>query len=175
MKLIDLTGQRFDRLRVIKRGANIGGRPAWLCECDCGNIKTVSANHLLQGKTGSCGCLHNELLSSRSTIHGDAPREHKTRLYKVYNNMISRCHRPGFPAYHNYGGRGITVYDEWRNSYAAFRAWALSSGYDENAPKGVCTIDRINNDEGYYPENCRWVSMKVQSSNTRRCSNAASR
>lgn len=172
MKLIDLTGQRFTRLIVVERTANIGGRPAWLCKCDCGKIKTISSNHLLQGRTNSCGCLHNEQLAQRSTVHGDATRENKTRLYKVYNNMISRCHRPNFPRYADYGGRGITVCDTWRNSYEAFKKWALQSGYDKTAPKGSCTIDRIDNDKGYSPDNCRWVSMKTQSTNRRRCTNA---
>ena len=79
--------------------------------------------------------------------------------------MIQRCTNPKHNRYHRYGGRGISVCDEWRNDFQAFYDWSMSNGYDENAPKGQCTIDRIDNDEGYYPDNCRWVDMKIQRHN----------
>ena len=87
------------------------------------------------------------------------------RIYTIYNAMMSRCYNPNVPHYFRYGGRGISVCDEWRNNYYSFREWAYESGYDENAPRGKCTIDRIDDDGNYCPENCRWVDMKVQNNN----------
>lgn len=89
----------------------------------------------------------------------------KERIYAIYNAMMARCNNPNTPNYFRYGGRGISVCDEWENDYYAFKKWAYESGYDETAPRGMCTLDRIDGDGNYEPSNCRWVNMKVQNNN----------
>ena len=158
----DLTGQRFGRLTVLKRaGSDNQNRATWLCRCDCGIEHIVSSSNLLSGKTQSCGCIHREMLASYNTKHGKG----KCRLYGVWKNMKRRCYSPKVPQYPRYGGRGITVCDEWRNDFSAFYEWAMANGYDENAALMQCTIDRIDNDKGYSPDNCRWVDNKTQCNN----------
>lgn len=160
--LKDLTGQRFGRLVVVGRaGSGKQKRATWECRCDCGKIHVVVSSYLLNGTTKSCGCLRREQVASLNTVHGKA----KTRLHIVWQDMKQRCSNPRKPKYTRYGGRGITVCDEWKNDFQAFYSWAMANGYDENAPYGQCTIDRIDNDKGYYPENCRWVDIKTQNNN----------
>lgn len=179
--LNDLTGKRFGRLKVIMRDGAIGsGRTKWLCECDCGNRKSVVGAYLTQGCTRSCGCLHAEILvkqnksaekiASTAKWNGIYKRKHGgtgSRLYKIWNGMKGRCYNANDPSFKHYGGRGITVCDEWRTDFDAFRAWAMENGYDENAAYGVCTIDRIDMNGAYTPSNCRWVSIAEQNKNKR--------
>ena len=160
--LKDLTGQRFGRLVVIERaGSDKDKRATWKCQCDCGEVRVVYSCNLLHGIMKSCGCYKNEQIALRNTIHG----KRKSRLYEVWKNMKRRCSSPSVHNYHRYGGRGITVCAEWQNNFQAFYDWAMANGYDENAPRGQCTIDRIDNDKGYSPDNCRWVDMKTQNNN----------
>lgn len=160
--LKDLTGQRFGRLVVLERAENNRyGKTRWKCRCDCGNERVIEGNSLRMGTTKSCGCLHIEGLRTFKTTHG----KEKSRLYSVWKGIKSRCVNPNHHAYKRYGGRGITICKEWRHNFQAFYDWAMANGYDENAPKGQCTIDRIDNDKGYSPDNCRWVDMKVQRHN----------
>lgn len=168
----DITSVQFGKLTAIKRvGTDKHRNSLWLCVCECGNKIVVPAYSLRNGHTKSCGCTTiNYLKTVKPAItHGGARvGEAKERLYRVWCGMKERCYNPHNKNYKNYGGRGITVCDEWQASYESFRNWAMSHGYDPNAPLGKCTIDRINNDGNYEPTNCRWVDMKVQRKNQRR-------
>lgn len=160
--LKDLTGQRFGRLVVIRReGSTQRGQAIWQCQCDCGCKTVVEGYALRSGNTKSCGCLHKELLSSRNRKHG----KRHTRLYGVWLGMKERCYNPDHNRYQGYGGRGVTVCDEWFKSFQSFYDWAMANGYDENAPYGQCTIDRIDVDGNYCPKNCRWVDLITQRNN----------
>ena len=163
--VIDLTGQRFNRWTVLKEaGRNKSGGAVWLCRCDCGIERVVDGRSLRSGTSKSCGCYAVE-------VHTGAPSPNKShggwseRLYKVWQGIIQRCYNPNNKQYCYYGAKGITVCDEWRHDYAAFREWALSHGYDSSAKKYECTIDRIDNNRGYAPDNCRWVAQKKQCNN----------
>lgn len=165
---IDHTGERFGRLTVLSRdddyiAPNGKHHVQWRCKCDCGNETTVDVCQLVEGKTKSCGCLKDEVLSSGNKVHGGR----YDRLYHVYANMKNRCYNENADDYKYYGGRGIRICDEWLNDYLSFKKWAYDSGYDDTAVKGECTIDRIDVNGNYEPSNCRWVSMDVQSKNRR--------
>lgn len=160
--LKNMAGQRVGRLLVVERADNDKhGCVMWKCQCDCGRFSIVSRTNLISGRVNSCGCLSEEKTRERSITHG----QRRSRLYGVWANMKSRCYNPKTHNYPRYGGRGITICDEWRNDFQAFYQWAMANGYDERAPYMQCTIDRIDNDRGYSPDNCRWVSAKIQSNN----------
>lgn len=159
----DLKGQRFGRLSVIGEVGRTKDRHIlWYCLCDCGNNVSISSRDLTSGHTKSCGCYQKEKISEVRFIHGDRD----ARLYKVWQTMKRRCENPSCKSYKWYGAKGVVVCKEWHD-YTVFKAWALSSGYDETAKVGDCTIDRINPYGNYEPSNCRWVSMKVQNRNKR--------
>lgn len=158
-KLIDMTGQRFGRLTVIERHGTKGGHAAWLCECTCGNTVIVDGKFLRMGATQSCGCYRKECAAERHTTHGRS----KSRLYNIYHNMLKRCFKSNNHKYKDYGGRGITVCDEWKDSFQAFYDWAMANGYSDEL-----TLDRKNNDSNYEPSNCRWATQKEQANNRRK-------
>lgn len=168
MSHIDLTNQRFGRLVAIEIvGFNKRNRPIWRCKCDCGNYYEVIADSLRSGNTTSCGCYHKELVSKlgKRTIQYNTKRTHgksRTRLHHIWKHMRQRCINPNDKDYGDYGERGITLCDEWFNDFESFYNWAMENGYEENL-----TIDRINVDEGYSPDNCRWVTWKEQQRNKR--------
>lgn len=157
-KALDLTGQRFGRLTALAAvGKDKRGCILWECICDCGNKTSVNGAKLKNGHTKSCGCIVKD--NSSKATH----RMSRTRLYRIWQAMKNRCYNENFWAFCHYGGRGITMCDEWRDSFEAFRDWALANGY-----RGDLSIDRIDNDMGYSPSNCRWASKKTQASNTRK-------
>lgn len=163
IRITSLVGKRYGRLKVISKEENTrskGGKShvMYLCECDCGNRLIVKAENLRSGNTQSCGCLAIDRTKEKSTKHGLT----RDRLYHVWNGMKDRCYNPNSESYHNYGGRGITVCDEWRDNFQAFYDWATENGHKE-----YLTIDRINNDGNYEPSNCRWATNKEQQRNKR--------
>lgn len=164
---MDLTNQRFGKLVAIKKTGEYYITPStgkkqdiYECVCDCGNVTYVAAYCLKYGNTKSCGCLQRERSKQAHTTHNGR----FDRLHNVWANMKNRCNNPNYSEYSNYGGRGIKVCEEW-NDYASFRDWAINNGYDENAPRSEKTLDRIDVDKNYCPENCRFVDMFVQANN----------
>lgn len=148
-----MIGKKFGKLTVLDEcKERKDHKRVYKCLCDCGNVKYVIGTHLNQCRVRSCGCL-------RGTNH------HKcnTRLYRIYCNMKTRCYNKNNERYKDYGGRGITICDEWIHDFQAFYDWSIEHGYKDNL-----TIDRIDNDVGYSPNNCRWVDYKTQGNNTRR-------
>ena len=159
----NLANKRFGRLVVLERG-NIKTRNImWKCLCDCGATKIVSSGNLKGGSVRSCGCLANESTTRFAKVHGKS----QSRLFKVWSGIKTRCLCTTDKHYKDYGGRGITLCEEWAEDFMAFHDWAMANGYDENAPKGECTIDRIDNDKGYSHDNCRFVNLKIQANNKR--------
>lgn len=164
----DITGRKFGRLTVI-RYLPVEERPnktkAWLCKCDCGNEIITSTGKLTSNHTRSCGCLCVDFARNINLKYKHVSK----RLYSVYKGMLSRCYDKKHREYHNYGGRGILVCDEWKSDYDTFAEWALKTGYDEKAKYGQCTLDREDVNKPYSPDNCRWITNQAQQNNRRDC------
>lgn len=171
-KIVDLTGKRFGKLVVLKK-SNIKAKSGsmWDCICDCGNEVTVARCGLTSGHSKSCGCSRKNFLSNNlpTKTHGKSrvgKNKKPERLYRVWLGMRQRCNNPNNNRYRLYGARGIKICKEWDN-YSNFRKWAYENGYDEKAPRGKCTIDRIDVNGPYCPLNCRWVDSYTQNRNKR--------
>ena len=138
------------------------GNVRWICQCDCGNTTRVPSGHLKSGHTKSCGCLVRDLGAIKNRTHGES----KTRLYAVWKSIRQRCNDASCARYADYGGRGIKMCSEW-DDYTKFRDWAYQHGYDDKAPYGELTIDRMDANGNYEPNNCRFISLKEQNKNKR--------
>ena len=148
-------GERFHRLTVVGREALANGRVKWICRCDCGVTVSPHACDVKRGHTKSCGCANQESRIASNTKHG----YNRTPTYVVWSNMWARCTNPKRRDYKNYGGRGIVVCQRWER-FEHFLA-------DMGEKPGSLSLDRINNDEGYSPNNCRWATASEQRRNQR--------
>lgn len=159
MKIVDIAGQRFGHLTVVRRVGSKWGHSLWECKCDCGVVCQRTANQLTQNHSISCGCMTKNSQHLSNFKHGETG----TRLYRIWKAMRTRCSNSNVPYFKYYGGKGVSVCEEWTNSFESFQEWALSHGYVDNL-----TIDRINGDGNYEPQNCRWVTMTVQNQNKKK-------
>ena len=159
----DLTGKRFGRLVVQHISKSKNYRTTWRCVCDCGNVKDVLQQNLLDGHVTSCGCKlrdvnRSKIINYNNSQNKESHMETKTRLYRIWIGMKARCEQNR----HNYGERGIKVCQRWKESFLSFKSWALVNGYSD-----LLSIDRIDVNGDYCPENCRWVNMSLQEYNKR--------
>lgn len=164
MKALDLIGEKFGLLTVIKRcGSSKDNHSMWLCKCDCGNEKIICSHSLRRGLTKSCGCLTS---NGRKVKHGNCRRKKFSGTYQSWKDMKGRCNNPKHRNYKNYGGRGVSICKEWMDKENGFINFLADMG---ERPMGY-ELDRANNNKlknGYSPTNCRWVTHKINNENKR--------
>ena len=156
---LQLIGRRFGLLTVVTSVYTTTGAPAWECKCDCGGVSVVTSGRLTSGNTKSCGCRKRAVLGESTTKHGHSRKAGLTRTYRIWRGMKTRCENTKSAVYARYGGRGITVCERWQR----YENFVADMG---ECPDGL-TLDRIDNNGGYEPGNCRWASYKDQSRNQR--------
>lgn len=155
----DISNKRYGMLTAIRPlGKNEQGRMLWECRCDCGKITVSTVSDITRGHTKSCGCLKREKSRNRMTTHGKS----YTRLYRIWVGMKKRIYNPNEAYYKDYGGRGLKMCKEWTDDFMSFYSWSISNGYAENL-----SIDRKDNNRGYFPDNCKWSTAKEQANNRR--------
>ncbi|MDP4459875.1 hypothetical protein QUD39_01190 [Staphylococcus hyicus] len=154
----NMSGYVFNDCKVIERVESKNKRAVWLCECFCGNRFIESGTRIRNGSKKSCGCLRKKKTRERNTTHNKS----QTRLYRIWCNMKARCNNSNNPAFDRYGGRGIKICDEWNKSFDEFYKWAKISGYTNEL-----TIERVDNDGNYEPDNCKWANYSIQGRNKR--------
>jgi hypothetical protein len=157
--IVDKTNRRYGRLLVVERDFSKTNGTYWICRCDCGKTKSVNTMQLNNSGTKSCGCLADEILKgNQKKTHGET----ETRLYSIWRGMKKRCYQKSSAGYRNYGGRGISVCEDWICSYENFRDWAILNGYKDDL-----TLDRIDSNGNYEPSNCRFSTYFQQANNKR--------
>lgn len=155
----DISNRKYGMLTAIRPvGKNEQGRMLWECRCDCGKIMVSTVSDITRGHTKSCGCLKREKSRCRMTTHGKS----YTRLYRIWVGMKKRIYNLNEAYYKDYGGRGLKMCEEWTDNFMNFYAWAINNGYADNL-----SIDRKDNDKGYFPDNCKWSTAKEQANNRR--------